>query len=69
MREKWNVFVASLDETTVMSKRSFLLTTLTCLLGGLVLGMLFSPRKTVVIGSNNGNDNVTTYGGELEEEE
>ncbi len=69
MKEKWNVFVASLDETTVMSKQSFLLTTLVCLLGGLVLGMLFSPRKTVVIGSNNGNDNVTTYGGELEEEE
>ncbi len=38
-----------------MSRREFLLTLAVCILGGMVFGMLFSPRKNMVIGSNNGN--------------
>ncbi|GFI18581.1 MAG: hypothetical protein HFI43_03990 [Lachnospiraceae bacterium] len=55
MKEKWETFKASLPETTSMSRREFLLTLAVCILGGMVFGMLFSPRKNMVIGSNNGN--------------
>ncbi|MDD6490613.1 MAG: hypothetical protein PUG54_00070 [Firmicutes bacterium] len=57
MKEKWETFKASLADVTSMSKREFLLTIAVCILGGIVFGMLFSPKKTMVIGSNNGNNN------------
>ena len=57
MQEKWETFKASLTDVTSMSKREFLLTIAVCILGGIVFGMLFSPKKTMVIGSNNGNNN------------
>ncbi len=57
MKEKWETFKASLTDVTSMSKREFLLTIAVCILGGIVFGMLFSPKKTMVIGSNNGNNN------------
>lgn len=57
MKEKWEDFKASLTDTTSMSKREFLLTIAVCILGGIVFGLLFSPRKSMMIGSNNGNNN------------
>ncbi|MDY2698222.1 MAG: hypothetical protein ACI4E5_14465 [Suilimivivens sp.] len=57
MKEKWETFKASLTDVTSMSKREFLLTIAVCILGGIVFGMMFSPKKTMVIGSNNGNNN------------
>lgn len=57
MKEKWELFKESLTETTSMSKRELLLTVAVCILGGLVLGVLFSPRKHTMIASNNGNNN------------
>lgn len=42
------------------------------LLGGIVIGMLVSPRKNVMIGSRNGNENPTmnyNYGNEPKAEE
>lgn len=56
MNEKWESFKATLTDTTSMSKREFLLTIAVCILGGIVFGMLFSPRKVMTIGSNNGNN-------------
>ena len=56
MKEKWENFKASLTDITSMSKKEFLLTMAVCILGGIVFGMLFSPKKSVVIGSNNGNN-------------
>lgn len=55
MEEKWEEFKESLTDVTSMSKKEFLLTMAVCVLGGIVFGMLFSPRKSTVIGSNNGN--------------
>ena len=55
MKEKWEEFRVSLSDTTSMSKREFLLTVAVCILGGIVFGMFCSPRKSTVIGSNNGN--------------
>lgn len=71
MKEKWELFKESLTETTSMSKREFLLTIAVCILGGIVFGLLFSPRKHTVIASNNGsnNGNGNTNAGTQEEEE
>lgn len=57
MKEKWEAFKTSLTDITSMTKKELLLTITVCILGGIVFGLLFSPRKTMVIGSNNGNNN------------
>ena len=56
MKEKWNELKGTLTETTQMSKKEFVLSLMVCFLGGMVLGILFSPKKTSVIGSHNGNN-------------
>ena len=50
-------FLATLGEEVTMSKKEYVLTITTCLLGGMVLGMFLSPRKYVKIGSGNGSNN------------
>lgn len=62
MREKLRAFRESLTETTIMTKREFVLITAVCILGGIVFGMLFSPKKNVMIGSKNGNNNCNNSG-------
>ncbi len=57
MKEKWNDFKMSLTDSMTMTRKEFLLTIAVCVLGGIVFGMFFSPRKSMVIGSNNGNNN------------
>ena len=75
MKEKLKLFKESLTETTTVSKREFLLTAAVCILGGIVLGILFSPRKYVMIGSQNGNnsannnENGSRNGGGQDEEQ
>ena len=56
MVEKWESFKTSLAEERTMSGREFLLTLAVCILGGIVFGMLCSPRKSNMIGINNGNN-------------
>ncbi|MBD5552602.1 MAG: hypothetical protein HDQ96_15785 [Lachnospiraceae bacterium] len=75
MKERLKLFKESLTETTTVSKREFLLTAAVCILGGIVLGILFSPRKYVMIGSQNGNnsannnENGSRNGGGQDEEQ
>ncbi len=57
MKEKWELFKVSLTEVKTMSKKEWLLMLAVCVLGGIVLGMLLSPRKSITIGSHNGNNN------------
>lgn len=57
MKEKWEEFKTSLTDVTSMTKKEFLLTITVCILGGIVFGLLFSPSKSMMIGSNNGNNN------------
>lgn len=57
MKEKWEVFRESLQEIVTVSRREYLLVTVACVLGGIVFGLLFSPRKYVMIGSCNGSNN------------
>lgn len=63
MKENWESFKETLTEERTMSKREFLLTIAVCILGGIVFGMLCSPKKSVVIGSNNGNNSGNGSGG------
>lgn len=53
--KKCKIFWESLDDVTTVSKRELFLGLLSCALAGLVLGMIFCPKKTTIIGSNNGN--------------
>ena len=53
MREKWEIFKTTLTDQKTMTKKEFLLIVAVCILGGLVTGMLISPRKQVTIGSHN----------------
>lgn len=70
MKEAWNEFKTSLSDSTTMTKREFLLTLAVCVLGGIVFGMLASPRKCMTIGSNNGNNSGNREGfGGFEDEE
>ena len=57
MKEKWEIFKLTLTEQKTMTKKEFLLIVAVCVLGGLVVGMLTSPRKQVTIGSHNGSNN------------
>lgn len=52
----------SLGETTTVSKRELALGLSTCLLSGMVIGMLCSPRKNMTIGSHNGCNNAGIAG-------
>ena len=57
MKEKWELFKISLTEEKTMNKKEWILILAVCVLGGIVLGMLLSPRKNITIGSNNANNN------------
>ena len=51
MKEKWEIYKTTLEESKTMSKKEFLLIITVCVLGGMVIGMLFSPRKHTTIGA------------------
>lgn len=53
MREKWDELEAFLSEDSEVTAKEFCLTVAVAFLLGLVLGMLFSPKKSITIGSNN----------------
>lgn len=54
---KIKTFWDSLDVTVAASKRELFLGMTTCVLSGLVVGMLISPKKNVTVGSHNGCNN------------
>ncbi len=53
--KKIKEFWATLEDNTTISKRELFFILATCSLAGIVLGGIFSPKKTVTIGSNNGD--------------
>lgn len=69
MKEKWNTFKESLTDVMMMSKKEFLLTAAVCVLSGMVFGIFFSPKKSMVIGSNNGNNSGNNTGKDCDREE
>lgn len=53
--KKLIAFKDSLNEDIVKNKREYILTLLVCVLGGILFGLLLSPRRELTIGSFNGN--------------
>ena len=45
MQERWNELQDILEELKTMKKREYMLTLAVCVLSGLVVGMLISPKK------------------------
>lgn len=56
--KKIKAFWASLDSVETVSKRELFLGLVACALAGYVLGTIFCPKRTTVIGSNNGNGRI-----------
>lgn len=56
MREKFEEIVEQMEEYEV-STREVLLALAVAFLSGVVLGIIFSPKKHIVIASNNGSNN------------
>ncbi len=68
--KKCKQFLQTLTEETTMTKKEYFLTITTCLLGGLVIGMLCSPRKYTKIGCGNASYNSDNrVGDKLEKDE
>ena len=65
MGKKLEKFWNSLDRSVVVNKRELVLGVAACTLAGVLMGMLLSPRKTVTIGSNNGNNNTGSSVGRM----
>lgn len=53
MKEKWMELEEFFTEDGEVTTREFCLIVAVAFLSGLVLGMIFSPKKHVTIGSNN----------------
>lgn len=56
--QKIRKYWTSLDQRVIVSKRELILGITTCTLAGILAGIFLSPKKTLTIGSNNGNNNV-----------
>lgn len=55
MKEKFDEIMEQMEDGE-LSLMELVLLVAVAFLSGLVLGMIFSPKKHVVIGSNNGNN-------------
>ena len=62
MQEKWKELQVILEEMKTMKKKEYFLILAVCLLSGLVIGMLVSPRRLFMVGNNNGNKSVSGRG-------
>lgn len=62
-------FKESLKDDYVINKKEYLLTLAVCILGGIVFGILFSPKGDSAIGSYNGNGCFNAPDDEDEDEE
>lgn len=55
MFKKLASFKESLKEDVTFNKKEYILTLLVCILGGILFGMIITPKKELTIGSFNGN--------------
>lgn len=60
---------SDLDAQRSCSKRELLLGTIACFAVGMVVGLVCSPKKTITIGSHNGNNSANDNKGTMSEEE
>ncbi len=53
--KRWRKFLESMDYDVLINKKLLFFEMMAAVFGGVVFGMLFSPRKIIKIGNNNGN--------------
>lgn len=63
---KMKKMITELSETATFTRMEYVLLAVTCFLGGIVIGMLCSPRKDVKIMSENGSYNSDNKTGAVE---
>lgn len=68
MKERYDLWKVTLDEITSITKKEYCMMITICLLLGILLGILFSPKKCVTLGSFNGSNNNTKDEEDYEEE-
>ncbi len=56
LKIKFDLLMKSLDKNVTIKKRELLLAVIASALLGIVLGAVFTPKKTITIGSNNSAD-------------
>ena len=56
MTEKIKACWKSLDRRIIVSQRELVLGMAVCALAGIVVGAVLTPKKSISIGSNNGNN-------------
>ena len=55
MFKKIAAFKESLNDNVTFNKKEYILTLTVCVLGGILFGMIITPKKELTIGSFNGN--------------
>ena len=73
IRKNLQLSLSDMDKTCTRTNRELLYGAVACTAVGMVLGLMFSPKKTTTIGSHNGNNNAGSPSvkleGECQEEE
>ncbi len=67
--KKIKEFWASLEGVTEISKRELFLGLASCTLTGIVLGIIFTPHRTFMVGNNNGNNGCTGFQDDMQDED
>lgn len=62
MFKKFLAFKESLKDDVTFNKKEYVLTLTVCILGGILFGMIFTPKKTLNIGSFNASNGYDPYG-------
>ena len=57
IRKNLQLSLSDMDKTCTRTNRELLYGAVACTAVGMVLGLMFSPKKTTTIGSHNGNNN------------
>lgn len=56
IRKNLQLSLSDMDKTCTRTNRELLYGAVACTAVGMVLGLMFSPKKTTTIGSHNGNN-------------
>lgn len=57
IRKNLQLSLSDMDKTCTRTNRELVYGAVACTAVGMVLGLMFSPKKTTTIGSHNGNNN------------
>ena len=68
LKLKFDRLMRSLDKNVTIKKRELLLAVIASGLLGIVLGAVFTPKKTITIGSNNSADHYNNSGSDYDDE-